>query len=78
MHLTLLDECGQCVDRAVASDMSEPRQNDRDEMKLYAAFGAGLLYASGPLPMAGAALTRALQMQNASATPNTGYGRFGA
>src|SRR5215470_13806890 len=61
IHLSLLDQCRECVERAVASDMAEPRHSDRNEMKLYAPFYAGLLYARGPLPMAGVALTRALQ-----------------
>ena len=50
MHLSLLDECHLCVERAVASGMAEHGHNDRDEMKLYAAFGTELLYARGPYP----------------------------
>jgi predicted ATPase/DNA-binding winged helix-turn-helix (wHTH) protein len=50
MHLSLLDECRECVNRALSAETAIQRQSERDEMKLYAALGAALTYARGPLP----------------------------
>ncbi|WP_210191731.1 ATP-binding protein [Rhodomicrobium vannielii] len=62
MHLSLLDECRICVERALASEAVAKPSGDRDRMKLYAALGAALLYAHGPLPETDAAWTAALRM----------------
>ena len=62
MHLSLMDECRVSVERALASDMGEQRPGDRDKMKLYAALGAALLYARGPLPETDVVWTKALQV----------------
>ena len=61
MHLSLVDECRVCVERALASDMARPR-SDGDEMKLCAALGAALLYMRGPMPGTGVAWTKALRI----------------
>ncbi|WP_020654497.1 ATP-binding protein [Massilia niastensis] len=58
MELLLLDECRQCVERA----LSVPHPSAGDEMRLRAALGAATLYASGPVPAADAAWTRALEL----------------
>jgi predicted ATPase/DNA-binding winged helix-turn-helix (wHTH) protein len=46
MQLSLLEECRRCVERALAC---ESRPAAGDEMKLRAALGAAILYASGPV-----------------------------
>jgi predicted ATPase/DNA-binding winged helix-turn-helix (wHTH) protein len=62
MHLSLMDECCACVELALASDSTERVRDDYDEMKLYAALGAALLYARGPLPETDVAWTKALRI----------------
>jgi predicted ATPase/DNA-binding winged helix-turn-helix (wHTH) protein len=62
MHLSLMDECRVCVERALASDGTEARRSERDEMKLYAALGGALLYARGPLPDTDVVWTKALRI----------------
>ena len=60
MQLSLMDESRMRVTRALASNMAEQSPSDRDEMKLYAALGAALLYARGPLPEIDVVWTKAL------------------
>jgi predicted ATPase/DNA-binding winged helix-turn-helix (wHTH) protein len=62
MHLSLMDECRTCVERALASDKAKSRRSDRDEMKLYTALGAALLYGRGPLPETDGVWRKALQI----------------
>jgi predicted ATPase/DNA-binding winged helix-turn-helix (wHTH) protein len=62
MHLSLMDECRTCVERALASERAKPRRSDRDEMKLYTALGAALLYGRGPLPETDGVWSKALQI----------------
>jgi predicted ATPase len=62
MHLSLMDECRMCVERALASDQAKLRRNDRDEMKLFTALGAALLYGRGPLPETDGVWSNALQI----------------
>ena len=62
MHLSLMDECRLCVERALASDAAKPRRSDRDEMKLYTALGAALLYGRGPLPETDGVWRKGLQI----------------
>jgi predicted ATPase/DNA-binding winged helix-turn-helix (wHTH) protein len=59
-HLSLLDECRVCVERALATATSDVRLRQIHEMKLYAALGAALLYTRGPLPETEVAWTRGL------------------
>jgi predicted ATPase/DNA-binding winged helix-turn-helix (wHTH) protein len=60
MHLSRLEECRVCVERALATDISEVPLRQSYEMKLYAALGAALLYTRGPLPETEVAWTRGL------------------
>jgi predicted ATPase/DNA-binding winged helix-turn-helix (wHTH) protein len=62
MHLSLMDECRMCVERALASDRAKLRRSDRDEMRLYTALGAALLYGRGPLPETDDVWSKALQI----------------
>jgi predicted ATPase/DNA-binding winged helix-turn-helix (wHTH) protein len=71
MHLSLLDECRVCVERALATATSEVRLRQSHEMKLYAALGAALLYTRGPLPETEVAWTRGLAI--AEQLSNTEY-----
>ncbi|WP_420992270.1 ATP-binding protein [Cupriavidus sp. 30B13] len=60
MHLSLFDECRQCVERALAAVLPAARDGGRDEMKLNTALGAALLYAQGPTQQTGKIWKRAL------------------
>jgi predicted ATPase/DNA-binding winged helix-turn-helix (wHTH) protein len=62
MHLSLMDECRTCVERALASEPAKLRRSDRDEMKLFTALGAALLYGRGPLPETDGVWSKALQI----------------
>jgi predicted ATPase/DNA-binding winged helix-turn-helix (wHTH) protein len=62
MHLSLMDECRMCVERALASERAKVRRSDRDEMKLFTALGAALLYGKGPLPETDGVWSKALQI----------------
>jgi predicted ATPase/DNA-binding winged helix-turn-helix (wHTH) protein len=57
-QLSLLEECFQCVERALAQGVSD----QRDELKLRAALGAAALYVNGPLPSTEAAWTAVLHL----------------
>jgi predicted ATPase/DNA-binding winged helix-turn-helix (wHTH) protein len=59
MHLSLMDECRERVQRALASPVTKSR---RDQMKLHTALGAALPYAKGPLPETDALWTKALHL----------------
>jgi len=60
-HLSLVEECRACVERALASDADGPLPA-RDEMKLRTALGTTLLHTRGPLPPVRLAWTRALHL----------------
>ena len=62
MHLSLLDECGSRVARALAAMEVETNPDARREMKLHAALGALLMYIEDAVPAAGAAWTRAFEI----------------
>jgi predicted ATPase len=59
-QLSLLDECGRRVERALASLGRESSRDARSEMKLNAALGTSLLISRGPVPDGGTAWTNAL------------------
>jgi predicted ATPase len=61
LHLSLMDECRICAERALTGDPLERRRSESDDMKLYAALGAALLYARGPIPEADVIWSRSLQ-----------------
>ena len=50
VQLSLVHECRGRVERALASLAPEADRSARQEMKLYAALGASLLYSTGPVP----------------------------
>jgi predicted ATPase/DNA-binding winged helix-turn-helix (wHTH) protein len=62
MQLSLMDECRECIERALASHVFEPNRSDRDEMKLLAALGTALPYVKGPLPETDVVWTKALRV----------------
>jgi predicted ATPase/DNA-binding winged helix-turn-helix (wHTH) protein len=58
MHLSLLEECRQCVERALSGE----RPCARDEMQLHAALAAAILYTHGPVDETNVSWTRALEL----------------
>jgi predicted ATPase len=62
MQLSLLEECHQCVERALAIAEDGVRPNAQQELLLCAAAGAAALYASGPVPASELAWRRALKL----------------
>jgi predicted ATPase len=62
MHLSLVEECRRRVERALAALAAGASRDARREMKLHAALGASLRYASGAYPETGAAWTRVLEV----------------
>ena len=62
MHLSLLDECRGRVERALSSLGSGASQGTRQEMQLYSALGASLIYTRGSAPQSGSAWTNALEI----------------
>ena len=62
MHLSLVDESRECIERALASHSGYPDRNERDEMKLLAALAAALPNAGGPLPETDAVWRRAIAL----------------
>jgi predicted ATPase/TolB-like protein/cytochrome c-type biogenesis protein CcmH/NrfG len=62
MHLSLLDECRGRVEQALSSLESGASKGTRQEMQLYSALGASLIYTRGPAPQSGSAWTNALQI----------------
>jgi predicted ATPase/DNA-binding winged helix-turn-helix (wHTH) protein len=49
-QMSLVQECRARVERALASLVPEAGRNARQEMKLYAALSASLLFSKGPMP----------------------------
>jgi predicted ATPase len=70
MHLSLLDECRRRVEQALSTLGLDSNRGTREEMQLYAALGATLIYTQGPRPESGSAWTNALQLQKSSTTPS--------
>jgi predicted ATPase len=62
MQLSLMDECRECVERALASHIAEPNRSERDEMKLLAALATAVTNVRGPLPETDIVWTKALQL----------------
>src|ERR1700730_17408002 len=62
MHLSLMEECRERVEKALASIDPASSGAQRREMQLYAALGASLMYTKGPVPETGAAWTHALEL----------------
>jgi predicted ATPase len=61
MHLSLLWECRDRVESALAYLGSEAERSTRAGMQLYAALGLSLMYTKGAVPETRLALTRALE-----------------
>jgi predicted ATPase len=62
VQLSLMAECCERVERALANIGPGSSPAPRREMQLYAALGASLMYTKGPVPDTGAAWTRALEL----------------
>jgi predicted ATPase/TolB-like protein/Tfp pilus assembly protein PilF len=62
MRLSLVDECRGRVEHALSAVAHGENRNTPEEMQLYAALGASLLYTKGPAPETGAAWTNALEI----------------
>jgi predicted ATPase len=62
MHLSLLWECRERVERALASLGPESERSTRDGMQLYAALGLSLMYTKGAVPETRSALSKALEI----------------
>jgi predicted ATPase/DNA-binding winged helix-turn-helix (wHTH) protein len=62
MQSSLMDECREYVERAIASHVTEPNRSERDEMKLLAALGTALPNVRGPLPETDVVWTKALRL----------------
>jgi predicted ATPase/DNA-binding winged helix-turn-helix (wHTH) protein len=60
MHLSLMTECRERVERALAA--VDARRDERRAMQLFAALGGALLYTTGPGPETNAAWTHALEI----------------
>jgi predicted ATPase len=61
-HLSLIEECRDRVERAVAAPGGEAGRDARCEMRLQAALGASLRYTKGAIPEVSMAWTRALEI----------------
>jgi predicted ATPase/DNA-binding winged helix-turn-helix (wHTH) protein len=62
MHLSLMEECRGCVERALATLGVGANRDARREMKLHAALAASLMYTRGAVPETDAAWTKALEI----------------
>jgi predicted ATPase len=62
MRLSAVDECRERVEQALSAVARGENQDAPEEMHLYAALGASLLYTKGPSPETGAAWTRTLEI----------------
>ena len=62
VQLSLLGECRERVDRALAPLNSIAGRDPRHEMQLYAALGMSLNYTTGPVPETEAAWTKTLEI----------------
>jgi predicted ATPase len=65
MHLSLMEECGGLVERALAAIAAGAGRDAHREMQLYAAFAASLMYTKGAVSEIGAAATKALEIAEA-------------
>ena len=61
MHLSLMEECRDRVERALGAIAAGAGRDEHREMKLYAALGASLMETKGPMT-GGAAWTRAFEI----------------
>jgi predicted ATPase/DNA-binding winged helix-turn-helix (wHTH) protein len=61
-QLSLVQECRARVERALASLVPEADRSARQEMKLFAALGASLLFSKGPVPETEAVGAKALKI----------------
>ncbi len=61
-QLSLVQECRARVERALAGLAPEAGRSARQEMKLYAALGASLLFSKGPMPETEAVWAKALEI----------------
>jgi predicted ATPase len=62
MRLSLVDECRGRVEQALSAVAVDEHRGTLEQMQLYAALGASLLYTKGPAPETGAAWARAFQI----------------
>src|SRR5262249_26896193 len=62
MQLSLIDECREYVERALANHMAAPNRSERDEMKLLGVLGAALPYVRGALSETDFVWTKALRL----------------
>jgi predicted ATPase len=62
VQLSLVQEFRARVERALASLVPEASRNARQEMKLYAALGASLLFSTGPVPEIESVWAKALEI----------------
>src|SRR5580704_6577897 len=62
VQLSLVQECRARVERALASLVPEAGRSPRQEMKLYAALGASLLFSKGPMPETEVVWAKALEI----------------
>jgi predicted ATPase/DNA-binding winged helix-turn-helix (wHTH) protein len=62
VQLSLVHECRARVERALASPVPQGGRSERQEMKLYAALGASLLYSTGPVPEIESVWAKALEI----------------
>ena len=62
IQLSLVQECRGRVERALASLVPEAGRSASQEMKLYAALGASLLYSKGPMPETEVVWAKALEL----------------
>jgi predicted ATPase len=76
MRLSLVEECRRRVEQALSTPASTASQGTPQEMQLYAALGASLIYTKGPGPETCAAWTNALEIAEGSAMPSANYGHF--
>ena len=78
VQLSLMEECRERVERALAGIGPGSSPPQHREMQLCAALGASLMYTKGPVPETGAAWTRALELAEAfSDTANSAIGALG-
>jgi predicted ATPase/DNA-binding winged helix-turn-helix (wHTH) protein len=69
MHLSLLGECRDRVERSLTAFYAGASLNARQEMKLFAALGGSLLFTRSPMPEIEVAWTRALTIAEDLADP---------
>ena len=62
LQLSLMEECCERVERALASIDPESSRAQHRKMQLYAALGASLMYTKGPVLETGSAWNRALEL----------------